>query len=608
MRDDENPSVTRTLVIGGTGFLGRHIAVAALSAGHTVTILHRGSAPDDVIPDGEHFHCDRDDEKALNDIARQPFDAIFDVNGYQPSVVIKAARAFHRTTGRYIFISSTSVYADFSGPVVDESTPLQVPAVTTALQSQKVTPSNYGALKVACELTLHRWLGDRLTVVRPGLIVGPYDPTPRLTYWLQRFQRGGEVVAPGDSSRSVQMIDAGDLATWLVRHWTDRYGRVFNATGPNYRLTMGELMSACATVTQSRARVHWIADEVLLSQGVTPWLGLPLWQPRIDERWTAFMAVDSSAAHAAGLSHRPVIESLRAINDWITTNPESVARASPLDEAAILHAAGESGSIESLSLRSDVVSASDLQFDVRLTRQLADRLDCVCGSSARSDSVGCLIAPIALSIPSMKQAVSEDRLGAVRNRLLLTRVECTYKRLPQMLDLVATRLSTSMVTSPNFALTVRCHQSVGPEDIAIVCSQFAHTVTQEVGSTTPSEASALLGEFEMCIDASAISQWACATGDDSAIHQDDDAARGIGLSRACVPGLLSFSRALVCVVQNGLDGVADRIKEAEAIFVRYILTSEPVVCRVWNDIDGRMRFAIIGSDGRVRVVGGARYT
>jgi 2'-hydroxyisoflavone reductase len=260
---------------------------------------------------------------------------VVDTSGYVPRVVRASAALLAPRVGRYLFVSTLSVYADERAPGQDESAPLALlpdPAV------EEVTPETYGGLKALCERVVTGAFGDRATVVRPGLIVGPHDPTDRFTYWPVRVARGGDVVAPSGPGYRVQFVDARDLARWMLELLrTDRAG-VFNATGPDEPLPLGDLLDACRRVSGADARFVWIDEAFLLGNGVRPWMDLPLW---IDgEAGVGGNSFDTGRARAAGLRLRPVRETVADTLAWARERPPSDLRAglTPEREAALLRA------------------------------------------------------------------------------------------------------------------------------------------------------------------------------------------------------------------------------------------------------------------------------
>lgn len=293
----------RLLVLGGTKFLGRAIAEAALARGHALTVFNRGQTNPGLFPEAEHLSGDRDGD--LGALEGGHWDAVVDTCGYYPRIVRESAELLAPLARHYTFISSVSVYADMStGP--DEDSPVRT------LEDETVEELGdeyqyYGPLKALCEQEAERAFPGRALVVRPGLIVGPHDPTDRFTYWPRRLARGGEILAPGPPERPAQFVDVRDLADWIVRADEERLTGVFNAT--NEGITFGDLLRD--------ADVAWVPDEFLVEQGVSEWMELPLWIG--DPTMTGMAEMDVSRAVAAGLRFRPVEETIRDTAAWDAT-------------------------------------------------------------------------------------------------------------------------------------------------------------------------------------------------------------------------------------------------------------------------------------------------
>lgn len=283
----------RVLILGGTKFLGRAIAEAALARGHELTLLNRGETNPDLFPEAERLRGDRTGD--LSALAGRAWDAVVDPSGYVPAVVRDSAELL-RTSGRYVFVSSISVYADFStGPDEGSAVAELDDAPVDELASDY---SNYGPLKALCEAEVARVFGDRGLVVRPGLIVGPHDPTGRFTYWAQRLARGGETLAPGPPERRVQFVDVRDLAEWIVAAVEQGLTGTYNAT--NEGVPWAELLAG--------ADVTWVPDEFLQEHEVGEWMELPLWIA--DPALAGLHETDVSRAVAAGLGFRPLDETI----------------------------------------------------------------------------------------------------------------------------------------------------------------------------------------------------------------------------------------------------------------------------------------------------------
>ncbi|TAM73645.1 NAD-dependent epimerase/dehydratase family protein [bacterium] len=305
----------KLLILGGTRFLGRHIAETASAAGHAVTIFHRGQTPCPLPANVLERFGDRTTPDVAT-LARERWDLVVDTSGFDPETVGRAARALEPAIGRYIFVSTISVYADASIPDIAEDAPL------AALVPTDEVSARYGPLKAAAEGAARDILGARATIVRPGLIIGPYDPTDRFTYWAERLARGGNVLAPGRPERPVQFIDARDLAWWLLRLAEDDATGTFNATGPLVASTMGELLeTGIAVLNPPRGtRLHWVDDEALLAAGIAPWNELPLWLPECSDH-LGFLQVNIERARAAGLRTRDVASTFRDTAAWAATLP-----------------------------------------------------------------------------------------------------------------------------------------------------------------------------------------------------------------------------------------------------------------------------------------------
>jgi len=302
----------KLLVLGGTKFLGRHAVGAALAAGHDVTIFTRGQTNPELFADVEHLVGDRDGK--LDALAGRGWDGVVDTSGYVPRVVQQSAELLRDAVGRYVFVSSISVYDDFSTPV-DEGSPvaqLEDPATEEIMEA-------YGALKAACENVVEEVYRDRSARVRAGLIVGPYDPTDRFTYWPRRIALGGDVLGPGNPGAPVQFVDARDLADWLVTLALDGPGGTFNATGPAEPLTFAQLLERARDAIGSEANVVWVDDQHVLDAEVQPWTELPLWLP--GDEYAGMARANMSRALAAGLTFRLLEETVVDTLAWDRSVP-----------------------------------------------------------------------------------------------------------------------------------------------------------------------------------------------------------------------------------------------------------------------------------------------
>jgi 2'-hydroxyisoflavone reductase len=312
----------RLLLIGGPKFLGRAAIEAALARGHEVTTFNRGQTNPGLFPEVEELHGDRDGE--LGVLAGRTWDAVLDTSGYVPHVVRDSAQLLAGAAGRYCFVSSISYYADFREPRAEDDPP--APLGDQPADRLLDDFSNYGALKALCEREIEGAFGERAILVRPGLIVGPNDPTDRFTYWPRRAQRGGPILAPPD--QPVQMVDVRDLAGWMIRLLEDDRSGAFNATSPPGALTFAAMLEACGAQD-----VVEVSAEFLAERGVEGWSDLPCWIAPGDEALAAFQLVPVDRALAAGLTFRPLEETARDVPEWTER-----AGLSPEREAELLAA------------------------------------------------------------------------------------------------------------------------------------------------------------------------------------------------------------------------------------------------------------------------------
>jgi nucleoside-diphosphate-sugar epimerase len=301
----------RLLVLGGTKFLGRATVEAALDRGHEVTLFNRGQTNPELFPEVEKLHGDRNGD--LYAFSGGSWDAVVDTSAYVPEQARASGKALASAAGYYLFVSSLSAYADASQPL-DEDTPL-----AELLEGQPDDRlledfANYGALKVLCERAAADGFGGPTGVVRPGLIVGPHDPTGRFTYWPHRVARGGEVLAPGLANEQVQFIDVRDLGEWTVDLCEQRVEGPFNAA--NRDVTWKTLLETCRDVSGSDAELIWVDPEFLLEHEVGQWMEVPMWL----HEDTGLHATDVSRALEAGLTFRPLEDTVRGTLDDAETS------------------------------------------------------------------------------------------------------------------------------------------------------------------------------------------------------------------------------------------------------------------------------------------------
>ncbi|GGZ10302.1 SDR family oxidoreductase [Streptomyces poonensis] len=302
----------RLLALGGTEFAGRAVVEAALARGWDVTVFHRGRHP--APPGARSLTGDRTAPGGLAALAGTPgeWDVVVDTWSAAPRAVRDAARLLAGRAGRYVYVSSCSVYAWPPPAGYDESVPLVEGASADAGQS------DYARDKRGGELAALETFGEaRSLLVRAGLILGPYENIGRLPWWLTRLARGGPVLAPGPRDLPVQYVDVRDLAEWILTAAEARLSGPYNLVGPRGRTTMGALLDACVRVTGGAAELRWTPPEVLADAGVEPWTQLPVWVPPDSELHGALHAVDVSRAVRDGLRCRPVAETVADTWAWL---------------------------------------------------------------------------------------------------------------------------------------------------------------------------------------------------------------------------------------------------------------------------------------------------
>jgi 2'-hydroxyisoflavone reductase len=294
----------RILVIGGTRFVGRHLTAAALDRGHQVTLFHRGRSGPKLFPEASHLLGDRDSD--LSALQTGAWDATIDPSAYLPRQVHTLADRLAGRGGRYVYISSTAVYATPTRPRFTEDAPLvELPDPTV----EQVTGQTYGGLKVLCERAATERFGDGLLVIRPTYVVGPFDYTGRFSWWLRRIARGGEVLAPGPADGPIQLIDARDLASWVVSLIEREVAGTSHAVSPPPPFGFGDLLEEItAAVGPPGTTLTWVERSFLLAAGQDD-ATLPMW-PGADPD-SNYEAADPGRAAAAGLAPRPLAKTIR---------------------------------------------------------------------------------------------------------------------------------------------------------------------------------------------------------------------------------------------------------------------------------------------------------
>ena len=292
----------RTLILGGTVFLGRHVAAEALSRGHELTLFTRGAHG--TVDGAEHLIGDRTGD--LSALEGREWDVVIDTSGFESEHVARSSALLG--DAHLVFVSSCSVYPAWPAEPVDEDSPVWEAG------------DDYGAQKAASERAAEAALPGRVAAVRAGLICGPHDNVFRLPWWVRRIAQGGRVPAPGDPGRTVQLIDARDLAAWMLDLGERRAAGAFNGTAPAGRTTMGEVLEAAVAATGSGAELVWVQDERLQEAGVEPWTELPLWLPEAE--FPGAWEVGTERAQAAGLRCRPVAETVADVWSWLRDGGE----------------------------------------------------------------------------------------------------------------------------------------------------------------------------------------------------------------------------------------------------------------------------------------------
>ncbi len=299
----------RILLLGGGRFLGRHLVAAAVERGHEVATLTRGQTLRGADDGAEAIVGDRDGD--MSALAGREWDAVIDTSAYHPRQ-IESAAVFLTEVKRYVLVSTASVYRFVSpehrGPSFYAEGVSETDAVHEPLTDRDVVlrPDTYGPLKVACENVVTSRF-EHPSIIRSGPLIGPFDPTDSFPYWIRRVAEGGDILAPGYADRRVQLLDARDLASWLVSLAESELSGTFNALGPGAPLSMRDLLHTCRDVAGSSADFTWVSDDYLLGEGVTPWTELPLWVPREE---ADMMIVSYAKAIRHGLKHRPIHDTI----------------------------------------------------------------------------------------------------------------------------------------------------------------------------------------------------------------------------------------------------------------------------------------------------------
>ncbi len=299
-------AVLKILILGGTHFLGIHLAEEFQERGHELTLFNRGVQNPDLFPDIEKLQGDRDGN--LHALEGRHWDAVIDTSGHLPRIVEQSAQVLAGATKHYTFISTIGVYENFHKFHIDESYPI---AQLREPQSEVITDKTYGALKGLCEAVVQHYFPEQTLIIRPGLIVGPNDPTDRFTYWVKRIAEGGEVLAP--AHQPVQFIDVRDLSKWIVQMVENQATGIYNAAGESLSLEL--LLQGCQQASPKKTYVTWVSEEFLLQKSVQDWVELPLWLSN-KRQMPGFFHINSQKAIRSGLTLRPLAETIEATLKW----------------------------------------------------------------------------------------------------------------------------------------------------------------------------------------------------------------------------------------------------------------------------------------------------
>jgi 2'-hydroxyisoflavone reductase len=317
------PKPLNILILGGTGFTGPFQVQYALNRGHRVTVFNRGKThPGELAKEAEQLIGDRNGQ--LDALKGRKWDVCIDIPTTLPVWVRDAAQILKGNVDRYVFISTISVFSDVSKPNMDENGPLAEYKGADALaETQATLGANmglYGPLKALSEKEAEKWFPGKALIIRPGLIVGPGDPSDRFTYWPVRIEKGGEVLAPGTPNDPVQFIDARDLAEWVIRMVEQGTVGTFNATGPNYKLTMGNMFGEIKGASKSNATFTWADADFLRAQKVRAWSDMPTWVPPRGDS-IGFSQINTQKAISKGLTFRSIGDTTQATLEWFHKQP-----------------------------------------------------------------------------------------------------------------------------------------------------------------------------------------------------------------------------------------------------------------------------------------------
>ncbi len=308
------------LILGGTRFLGVEMTELALKRGHKITFFVRGKTNADLFPEIERIQGDRNGD--IEGLKGRKFDAVIDNSGYFPRAVKLTAELLAPSISQYLFVSSISVYPDFKAPRDETSAVGKLKDESI----EKVDNDTYGPLKALCEKAAEAAMPGRVTVIRPGLIVGPHDSTDRFTYWPARAARGGDMLAPGDPTDGIQIIDARDLATFVLDALEKKTTGTFNLVSPPGMFTIGDVVNESVRAARDLVnpnpppRPVWAPAGFLEAQKVEGWSDMPVWlNPKGDD--AAFAGTSAARAMKAGLKITPMRKTCHDTLAWHLKRP-----------------------------------------------------------------------------------------------------------------------------------------------------------------------------------------------------------------------------------------------------------------------------------------------
>jgi len=310
------------LIIGGTRFVGRALVDSAVERGHTITLFNRGKTNPDLYPNIETIISDR--ETDLDKLEGRTWDAVIDTCGYVPRIVTLSAQALQDKAKQYAFISTISVYPVHGDPNRDESADLLTMEDETV---EEITNETYGPLKVLCEKAVREAFPDGALIIRPGLIVGPHDPTNRFTYWVTRTAKGGDAIAP-PAEQPVQFVDVRDLADFTLDRLEAGSTETYNVTGRDTQVTFGEWLSTAKDALDSDVTYHHVTDDFLQEHEIGEFMELPLWinLPEAQQ----FMTFNVQKAVDDGLTFRPLAQTIKDTYAWAKDLPADTPKPADL--------------------------------------------------------------------------------------------------------------------------------------------------------------------------------------------------------------------------------------------------------------------------------------